>query len=173
MHIKRKKKKIIANNAILLTYPISLPILNFIYIYIFFLTLFIWLHRVLAVACGIPNPGIKPRPQHWEMRVLATGPPGESLSFIFLFTLFLKNLTIRTSLVAQWLTIRLPFQKTQVRPLVWEDSTWHGATKPVRHNFWAPTVEPVSHSYRSRWAWSRALQQEEPLQWEGSSHNTE
>ena len=40
-----------------------------------------------------------------------------------------------TSLVAQWLRICLPMQGTQVRALVWEDPTCHGATKPVRHNY--------------------------------------
>ena len=43
-----------------------------------------------------------------------------------------------TSLVAQWLRIRLPMQGTRVRSLVWEDPTCHGATKPVRH-----TTEPA------------------------------
>ncbi|KAJ8797069.1 hypothetical protein J1605_001879 [Eschrichtius robustus] len=38
------------------------------------------------------------------------------------------------SLVAQWLRIHLPMQGTQVRALVWEDPTCHGATKPIRHN---------------------------------------
>ena len=40
-----------------------------------------------------------------------------------------------TSLVAQWLRIRLPMQGTQVRALVWEDPTCCGATKPVCHNY--------------------------------------
>ena len=40
-----------------------------------------------------------------------------------------------TSLVAQWLRIRLPVQGTQVRALVWEDPTCRGATKPMRHNY--------------------------------------
>ena len=40
-----------------------------------------------------------------------------------------------TSLVAQWLRIRL--QGTRVRALVREDPTCRGATKPVRHNYWA------------------------------------
>ena len=40
-----------------------------------------------------------------------------------------------TSLVGQWLRIRLPMQGTQVRALVWEDPTCRGATKPVRHNY--------------------------------------
>ena len=39
------------------------------------------------------------------------------------------------SLVAQWLSIRLPMQGTRIRALVWEDPTYHGATKPVRHNY--------------------------------------
>ena len=42
----------------------------------------------------------------------------------------------RASLVAQWLRIRLPMQGTRVRALIWEDPTCHGATKPVRHNYW-------------------------------------
>ena len=40
-----------------------------------------------------------------------------------------------TSLVAQWLRIRLPMQGTWVRALVREDPTCHGATKPVSHNY--------------------------------------
>ena len=31
--------------------------------------------------------------------------------------------------------------------LVWEDATCHGATKPVRHNYWACALEPMSHNY--------------------------
>ena len=40
-----------------------------------------------------------------------------------------------TSLVAQWLRIRLPMQGTQVRALVREDPTCRGATKPMHHNY--------------------------------------
>ena len=40
-----------------------------------------------------------------------------------------------TSLVAQWLGIRLPMQGTWVRVLVREDPTCRGTTKPVRHNY--------------------------------------
>ena len=40
-----------------------------------------------------------------------------------------------TSLVAQWLRIRLPMQGTWVQALVWEDPTCRGATKPMRHNY--------------------------------------
>ena len=46
----------------------------------------------------------------------------------------LKKEPSRTSLVVQWLRIRLPMQGTQVRVLVQEDPTCHGATKSVRHN---------------------------------------
>ena len=46
-----------------------------------------------------------------------------------------SNRRHRTSLVAQWLRIRLPMQATRVRALVWEDPTYHGATKPVHHNY--------------------------------------
>ena len=69
--------------------------------------LFIWLHWVLVVAHGnldlrcrigifsccvwalscsvwdlVPWPGGEPRPLHWECGVLATGPPGKSLSVL-------------------------------------------------------------------------------------------
>ena len=80
----------------------------------------------------------------------------------------------RASLVAQWLRIRLPMQETQVRALVGEDPTCRGATKPVRHNYWACALEPTSHNY---WAHvpqllkpvcprARAPQQKKPPQWE-------
>ena len=51
------------------------------------------------------------------------------------------------SLVAQWLRIHLPMQGTPVRALVREDPTCRGATKPVRHNYWAWALEPASHNY--------------------------
>ena len=43
----------------------------------------------------------------------------------------------RTSLVVQWLGICLPMQGTWLWSLIWEDFTYHGATNPMRHNFWA------------------------------------
>ena len=55
-----------------------------------------------------------------------------------------KKIDSRTSLVAQWLRICLPVQGTHVRALVREDSTCCGATKPVRHNYWACALEPAS-----------------------------
>ena len=71
--------------------------------------------------------------------------------------LFKKRNGCGTSLVAQWLRIRLPMQGTRVLALGWEDPTCRGATKPVCHNYWArmpqllkPTyLEPVLHNKRS------------------------
>ena len=47
----------------------------------------------------------------------------------------LKNNFCGTSLVAQWLRIRLPVQGTRAPSLVQEDPTCRGATKPMRHNY--------------------------------------
>ena len=47
----------------------------------------------------------------------------------------LRFVSFGTSLVAQWLRIRLPMQGTRVRALVREDPTCRGATKPVSHNY--------------------------------------
>ena len=58
-----------------------------------------------------------------------------------------NNTVLWASLVAQWLRIRLPMQGTQVRALVREDPTCHRATKPLRHNYRACALEPVSHNY--------------------------
>ena len=38
-------------------------------------------------------------------------------------------------------------QGTRVRALVQEDPTCRGATKPVRHSYWACGLEPASHNY--------------------------
>ena len=48
----------------------------------------------------------------------------------------------------------LPMQGTQVRALVREDPTCHGAAKPMRHNYWACALEPASHNYWSLHAYS-------------------
>ena len=84
-----------------------------------------------------------------------------------------KNNVSGTSLVANWLRIHLPMQGTQVRALVWEDPTCRGATKPVRHNYWACALEPTSHNYWARmpqlWKPARpepVLRNEKPPQWE-------
>ena len=48
--------------------------------------------------------------------------------------------------MVQWLRT-LPRQGTQVRSLVGEDSTCHGATKPMHHNHFI--LEPALHNRRS------------------------
>ena len=74
----------------------------------------------------------------------------------------------------QCLRICLPIRETLVQSLAWEDSTCHGATRPVHHNYWAHALEPSSCNY---WAYAlqllkpahsraHALQQEKPPQWE-------
>ena len=57
--------------------------------------------------------------------------------------------SLRASLVAQWLRVSLPMKGTLVRALIQEDPTCRGATKPVRHNYWACALEPVCHNYWS------------------------
>ena len=52
-----------------------------------------------------------------------------------------------TSLVVQWLRIRLPMQGTRVWALVREDPTCRRATKPLHHNYSACALEPTSHNY--------------------------
>ena len=65
-----------------------------------------------------------------------------------------KNVSTGTSLVAQWLRIRLPMQGTQVHALIQEYPTCRGATRPVSHNYWACASGAC------------APQQERPRQWE-------
>lgn len=52
-----------------------------------------------------------------------------------------------TFLVAQWITICLPIQQTQVPALVQEDSVPHTAARLLCHYYWARSLEPTSHSY--------------------------
>ena len=96
--------------------------------------------------------------------------------------LLIKNKSGGTSLVAQWLRIRLPMQGTWVWSLLREDPTCHGATKPVRHNYWAGTpqllkpmhsrasllqlLRPCAASTEAHAPRARAPQQEKPPQWE-------
>ena len=73
---------------------------------------------------------------------------------------------LRASLVAQWLRIHLPKQGTRVRALVQEGPTCRGETKPLCHNYWACTLEPVSQNYWAHMPRACAPQQEKPPQWE-------
>ena len=88
-------------------------------------------------------------------------------------TILSKRMNLGTSLVAQWLRIRLPMQGTRVRALFREDPTCHGATKLVRHNYWACALEPASHNY---WAHTPQLlkcTRLEPLLCNKRSHRNE
>ena len=51
------------------------------------------------------------------------------------------NCSSRASLVAQWLRICLPIQRTRVPALVREDPTCRGATKPVHHYYWVRVTQ--------------------------------
>ena len=57
-------------------------------------------------------------------------------------------------------------QGTRVRALVREDPTCRGATKPVRHNYWACALEPKSHD-----CWARVLQLLKPAHLEPVLHD--
>ena len=52
-----------------------------------------------------------------------------------ILTALFKNSPNRASLVAQWLGVCLPMQRSRVRALVREDPTCRGATRPVSHNY--------------------------------------
>ena len=53
-----------------------------------------------------------------------------------------SEVVCRTSLVVQWLRIHLPVQRTWARPLDWEDSMCHGATKPMCYNYCSLQEKP-------------------------------
>ena len=65
-------------------------------------------------------------------------------------------------------------QGTRVWALVGEDPTCCGATKPVRHNYWAcvprahepQLLSPRATTTEAHVLRARAPQQEKPLQWE-------
>ena len=77
----------------------------------------------------------------------------------FTIFVFIKSYAhYRTSLVVQWLRMRLPILGTQVQSLAQEDSPWGGKTKPVCRNYW--------HS-RAR------VPQEKPPQWEAHTPQLE
>ena len=57
---------------------------------------------------------------------------------------------------------------TRVRALVWKDPTCCGATKPVRHNYWACALKPTSHNY-----WAHVPQLLKPARLEPVLHTRE
>ena len=91
-----------------------------------------------------------PHPVPW-LQIPYTESPWVRVVWLTIFWLYgdVKVTHSWASLVAQWLRIRLPTQGTRVQALVREDPTCRGATKPMRHNYWACALEPVSHNYWS------------------------
>ena len=68
----------------------------------------------------------------------------------------------RTSLVAQGLRVHLPAQGIWVRPLAWKDSTCHGATKAVCHNYWGPSTDSLCSAIRGTSTVRRPRTREHP-----------
>ena len=92
---------------------------------------------------------------------------------IFYYILCWIRYLLFTSLVVQWLRILLPVQGTRVQSLVWEDPTCHGATKPVRHNYWSPRAQVlVGRNYWARTPRALAPQQVKPPQREACAPAT-
>ena len=91
----------------------------------------------LNIRCT-PAPSSEAARNKWEHLAFEGDTPGSALLSVNCVALCLITFKMRlmgTSLVAQWLRIRLPVQGTRVRALVREDPTCRGATKPVRHNY--------------------------------------
>ena len=72
----------------------------------------------------------------------------------------------RTSLVTQWIRIHLPVWGTWVWSLDWGVPTFHGATKPMYHNYWAHFLDSESHNY-----WVHMLRLRKPTHLEPVLHN--
>ena len=84
-----------------------------------------------------------------------------------------KNFLGQTSVAIQWVRIHLPMQGELVPSPVWEDSTCHGATKPMSHKYWShkpQLLKPVLRPATTETQVPRACaaQQEEPPQ--GEAH---
>ena len=64
-------------------------------------------------------------------------------------------------------------QETQVWSLIWEDTTFQEATKPMHHSYGACALEPKNHNYwtlvpqvlKTSHPSACAQQQEKPRQW--------
>ena len=69
----------------------------------------------------------------------------------------------RASLVAQWSKTHLPTQGTQVWSRVWEDPTYHRATKSLHRSYWACTPK-VCNCWSPLHHMACALEQEKPPQ---------
>ena len=79
--------------------------------------------------CSLPGSSVH---GIFQARVLEWG----AIAFSGIYVYIYRERERETSLVViQWLSICLPMQGTQVRSLIWEDSTCPGAIKPVCLNY--------------------------------------
>ena len=94
---------------------------------------------------------------HWRKGKRGEENLTEKVNSISYVNLKVKICNLGASLVVQQLGIHLPMRGTQVHALVQEDPTCLGATKPVRHNYWAHVpqllkpvcLEPVLRNKRN------------------------
>ena len=83
--------------------------------------------------------------------------------------------------MAQWCRVHRAMQETQAPSLIWEDRTYHGATKPTHHNYWACALGPRSCNYpvpvsqllKPAHPGAQALQREKPPHWEARARKLE
>ena len=119
-----------------LLYFSPLYLLLLLYGMLFFLACFLFLFIFLSPLPDLLAP-------YWQWPIFS--------NYIYLVSSIASGtykMLSRTSLVVQWLRIRLPRQGTRVQALVREDPTCRGATKPVRHNNWSlHALELVCHNY--------------------------
>ena len=82
-------------------------------------------------------------PKYWSFNISPSneysGLTGEDSTFV--------KFSAGTSRVAQWIRIHLSMQGTWVQSLVRKDSIFHGASKPVDHNYWTCALEPTGRNY--------------------------
>ena len=82
-------------------------------------------------------------PKYWSFSFSIS--PSNEYSGLPIF----KIISMKTSLVIQWLKILLPMQGTWVQSLVWEDPTCRGTTKPTGKHYLAWAPEPTLPNWRS------------------------
>ena len=70
------------------------------------------------------------------------------MRFVLTLNIFIKKMAL--GFLGGAVVKNLPANAgTRVQPLVREDPTCRGATKPVRHNYWGSALEPVLRNKRS------------------------
>ena len=110
------------------------------------LTIRICIHFLISKSHTISATYLPPPALNYEPYLVSstTGSLGQDY---VIYTYMLKYLHL-DFLMVQWIRICLPKQGTLVQSLVWEDSTYWGAIKPVCHNYWTHVshlLKPVLH----------------------------